>query len=75
MYSEVRNNKPMRYVPDTMLRFLQDEKGSIDIKMLDPFVQNYIRVSGDPDQNAKNEIVVRKSRISRNRSNRNGSPR
>lgn len=58
MYSEVRNNKPMRYVPDTMLRFLQDEKGSIDIKMLDPFVQNYIRVSGDPDQNAKNEIVV-----------------
>jgi len=53
MYSEVRNNKSMRYIPDTMLKYIDG-----DIARLDPFVRNYVKITGDPDQNAKNEIFV-----------------
>lgn len=49
LYTELRNNKTIRYIPSTMLR-----EG---IK-LDPFVTNYQQVEGSLDQQAKNELNI-----------------
>ncbi len=55
---EVRNNKSKRLIPSTMVQYLRDEKGNIQIGDIDPFLTNYLLVDGDPDQNAKNEVVI-----------------
>lgn len=59
MVSEVRQNKTKRYVPSTMIRYLTNHTGTdANIDNLDPFVENYVKIDGDPDQDAKNEILV-----------------
>jgi len=54
MVSEIRNNKPRRYVPENMIPTNRNGEK----QPLDPFVTNYVKVTGDIDQDAQNKIEV-----------------
>lgn len=59
IFAEIRNNKSKRMIPSTMILYLHDENDeNADITKFDPFATNYLKVDGDPDQNAKNEIIT-----------------
>ena len=52
---EIRTNKTRRYIPETMI---PRDPDSGDMLPFDEFADCYVRVNGDPDQDAKNEIKV-----------------
>lgn len=55
IYAEIRNNKTIRYIPETMLKY----SGTGDrVAILDAFITNYVKVAGSLEQNAKNEINI-----------------
>jgi hypothetical protein len=51
---ELRDNKTMRYIPDTM--FASDDEGKV--QEYNDFVTNHVKVHASLDQNAKNEINI-----------------
>lgn len=55
LWSELRNNKTIRYIPDIMIP--KDEKGKSQIRNMG-FVTNYQAVTGSLDQEAKNKIEI-----------------
>jgi hypothetical protein len=54
IFAEIRNNKVIRYIPDTFLQYTEDG----DLVGINKFVTNYIKVTASMDQNAKNEINI-----------------
>ena len=53
---EIRTNETKRYVPETLIptRVLKD--GTIEPEEFDDFADCYVKVVGDPDQDAENKI-------------------
>lgn len=54
IYSEIRNNKTIRYIPDIFLRY--DNETSV--ASLDAFITNYVKITGSLDEQAKNQINI-----------------
>lgn len=57
LIAELRSNKTIRYIPDSMIPKVEID-GKIMSVLDDDFVTNYIRVTGDLDQDSKNEIKI-----------------
>lgn len=55
LYSELRNNKTIRYIPEMMIP--KDENGKAQIRNTG-FITNYQAVQGSLDQDAKNKIEI-----------------
>lgn len=55
LYSELRNNKTIRYIPDIMIP--KDENGKAQIRNLG-FITNYQTITGSLDQGDKNKIEI-----------------
>lgn len=62
LIQELRDNKTIRYFPETMIPkrevILSDGRVISEPMLPNGFVTNYVMVTGDLDQNAKNEIKI-----------------
>ena len=54
IYSEIRNNKTIRYIPDVFLKYTQDG----EIAKLDEFITNYVKITGSIAEDANNQINI-----------------
>jgi|SRR5690554_4995529 len=63
LIQELRDNKTIRYIPENMIPMrtitLHDGRQVQEPMMPDEFVTNYVKITGDEDQNTKNEITIK----------------
>lgn len=57
IYAEMRNNKTIRYVPQSLIEKVKDEDGHTIVSNFDDFVTNVVKVYDDLDQNADNKVT------------------
>lgn len=59
LIAELRENMTKRYIPKNMVpTWYNEDTGKMEPLLPDDFVNNYVQVEGDNDQNAKNEIKI-----------------
>ncbi len=59
LIAELRENMTKRYIPKCMVpSYYNEDTGKMEPLLPDDFVNNYVMVEGDHDQNAKNEIKI-----------------
>lgn len=57
IYAEMRNNKTIRYVPQSLIEKVMDDDGHIIVSEFDNFVTNVVKVYDDLDQTADNKVT------------------
>ena len=63
LIQELRDNKTIRYIPENMIPTITvyptNGEPFTEPMLPDEFVTNYVKVAGDADQDAKNEITIK----------------